>query len=310
MKRNVVLMLMLGMILSFCTGCTASGDTNQQGDLILATTYPVYYLTQRITEGAEAEEFHLDLMVTEQVSCLHDYSLTTTQMKKLDRARLVILSGAGMEEFLEDALQYVSEDSIVDSALGIDLLAGEHHEGHHGGHHDEHTEEPDPHIWMDPERYAQQGENICNALCKAYPAYADLFLRNTEALCRELLTLKEAGLKRLSTVSCRQLVTFHDGFAYFAQAFDLELLASAEVEDGASPSARDIRAIAEIIRDHQVPVVFEETYANEAAHISATTVASEAACAADSLNLFMGADGRSYTEVMNENIETLMRYLQ
>ena len=302
MKRILCLLLALTMLTGMLSGCVAAPAVDYPGDMLLATTYPVYSLCRQITEGLEPSELTVDLMVTEQVSCLHDYNLTTTQMKKLEKADLVVINGADMEHFMESALESVSEDRVVDSSAGIDLLPGEE------------PGEPDPHIWLDPERYAVQCENITSALITAYPQHEALFRENADRCIDSLLDFKTNAKLQLASLPTRDLITFHDGFQYFAEAFDLNLLAAVEMEDGAAPSAREIKEICELVREHNVPAIFEEQYANETAHISAGTVASEAPCGLGTLNMFMGADGMGadgspYEYVMQYNIDMLLRYL-
>ena len=100
MKKILAGACLFGLLLSACTPAAEPGD---DGTLhILATTYPVYLFTTAVTEGAEDVE--VSLLVNQPTSCLHDYTLTVGDMKKLEGADVVALNGAGMEEFMEDAL--------------------------------------------------------------------------------------------------------------------------------------------------------------------------------------------------------------
>ena len=302
MRRILCLLLVLILAAGMLSGCSAAPAVDYPGNTVLATTNPIYYLCLQITNGLDASELTVDLMITEQVSCLHDYSLTTTQMKKLEKADLVVINGGNMEHFMEAQLETVPEERIVDSSRGIAFLPGEE------------PGEPDPHIWLDPERYAIQCENIAQALIAAYPQHETLFRENADRCVEELLSFKKNAKLQLASLPTRDLITFHDGFQYFAQAFDLDLLAAIEVEDGAAPSAKEIKEICDLVREHNVPAIFEEQFANETAHISAGTVASEAPCGLGTLNMFMGADGvgaegSPYEAVMQYNIDMLLRYL-
>lgn len=302
MKKRLCLLLVLILAVGMLSGCGAAPAVDYPGSMVLATTNPVYFLCQQITDGLDSSELTVDLMVTEQVSCLHDYSLTTTQMRKLEKADLVVMNGGDLEHFMESALKSVPEDRIVDSSVGIELLPGEE------------PGEPDPHIWLDPERYAVQCENIASALIEAFPQHEALFRENADRCIDSLLDFKVNAKLQLASLPTRDLITFHDGFQYFAEAFDLNLLAAIEVEDGAAPSAKEINEICKLVRENNVPAIFEETFANETAHISAGTVASEAPCGLGTLNMFMGADGMGaegspYAYVMQYNIDMLLRYL-
>ena len=105
-------------LLSLClllTGC-ASQELPAQ---VAATTLPVYEFTVRLCEGTPITVTRL---VTESVSCLHDYSLNVRQVKAAEAAETIIISGAGLEDFLDDVL--LNADTI-DASQGIELLCGE-----------------------------------------------------------------------------------------------------------------------------------------------------------------------------------------
>ena len=154
---------------------------------IAATTLPVWQFTSRLTVGTDLTVTRL---VTEEVSCLHDYTLTVRQMKAIEEADVVILSGAGLEEFLDDALE--SAGKVIDSSAGIELLTGEHHHHHEGEEvesHEGHHHETDPHIWLSPENAMVMAKNICAGLKAQYPDHANTFENNLSSLLAQLQEL-------------------------------------------------------------------------------------------------------------------------
>ena len=94
MKRLIFLISVLALLLSGC------GRADQPAQ-IAATTLPVYEFTSRLCENTDLTVTRL---VTESVSCLHDYSMNVRQVRAAEAAELVVISGAGLEEFMEDAL--------------------------------------------------------------------------------------------------------------------------------------------------------------------------------------------------------------
>ena len=110
-------------LLSLClllTGCASQELPTQ----VAATTLPVYEFTVRLCEGTPITVTRL---VTESVSCLHDYSLNVRQVKAAEAAETIVISGAGLEDFLGDVL--LNADTI-DASQGIELLCGEEDHGH------------------------------------------------------------------------------------------------------------------------------------------------------------------------------------
>ena len=127
------------------------------------------------------------------------------------------------------------------------------------------------------------------------------------AACEEAYRAAQSyGEEQLAELSCRELVTFHDGFAYFADAFGLTVAASMEIESGSEPSARELAEVAELVRGHAIPVVFAEKNGDDSA---ARTVASETGAAVRLLDLGMGSDGISPAQVIRNNIDTVKEAL-
>ena len=157
----------------------------------------------------------------------------------------------------------------------------------------------DPHIWMDPERYAQQGINIAEGLGKLYPEYAQTLLENARLYQDTLLHEYEAWKRHLSDLSEREMVTFHDGFAYFADAFDLTILAAIEEEEGAEPSAAELEEICRLVREHNLKSIFVETNGSTAA---AEIVSKETGVLIGELNLIMSHQDYDYIEDMYKNV--------
>ena len=154
MKKRIAAALLCGLLLlSLCASCGTRDKDDGVTLRIAATTYPLYLFTTALTDGAEGVE--VTQLVTDQISCLHDYTLTVTAMKAIERADVLVLNGAGLEEFMDDALA-VTDAAVIDCSEGVTLLLSqeEHHHGHEEHDHEDedhdHDEEFDPHFWLDP----------------------------------------------------------------------------------------------------------------------------------------------------------------
>ena len=290
MKRLFFVFLLCLLLFSGCAGKVETAD-------IAATTLPVYEFTQAICQGTDLT---VGRLITESVSCLHDYSLNVNQVRQVESAELIVLSGAGLEEFMEDIL---TGKPSVDASQGIALLEGEEHEeghNHEAGHHHEH----DPHIWLSPANARIMAANICQGLTVQYPQWEPAFSANLETLLTKLDALERSGQDALSQLSCRELITFHDGFAYFAQAFDLDILAAVEEESGSEASAKELIGLITLTREHQLPAIFVEQ--------NGSTSAADILCretGAKEYVLDMAMAGDSYFEAMYRNIDTVKEAL-
>ena len=259
MKRTVLIgILSLLLTLPACT--PAQGETARL--TVVCTTYPIYLFTSSLTEGVEGVA--VERLDTGSTSCLHDYTLSMADMKKL---------------------------AVIDCSAGIQLLEnlshhhdGDEHDGHDHGHWD-------PHYWMDPNRALQMANNLMIGLAQADSEYAEEYGAGwndiVEVLCRCSGQGYHALKDRRDEVS--GLITFHDGFQYFADAFGLPLLASIEEEAGSEASAHEIVEITELVKEHGIPAIFTEVNGSDA---TARAIARETGCRVAQLNMLMdGPEG-------------------
>jgi len=293
------MLLPLLLVLCLLCGCAAQQTPAQ----VAATTLPVYEFTARLCQGTPITVTRL---VTEQVSCLHDYSLNVRQVRAAEAAELIVISGAGLEDFLEDVL---SGGRILDASQGIALLEGEEHDHEdadaHGHGHEGHHHEKDPHIWLSPANAMTMAGNICQGLCEHYPQYADTFRGNLAGLLADLEGLQDEIHKTLRDLSCRELITFHDGFAYLAQACGLTIVDAIEEESGREASAKELIRVIREVEEHHLPAIFTEKSGSTAA---AEIISRETGAKCLSLDMAMAGD--SYFDAMYHNIDTLKEALQ
>lgn len=294
--KKVSVFLLFFLLLFLLGGCGAAQAPAQ----VAATTLPVYDFTLRLCQGTPITVTRL---VTEQVSCLHDYSLNVRQVKAAEAAQMIMISGAGLEEFLEDILP---DADTIDASQGIDLIEADRayeygHEDAHEGHH----HEVDPHIWLSPVNAKAMAQNICGGLSRKYPEYTEAFGANLEVLLSDLDALQTYGEETLAALSCRELITFHDGFAYFADAFDLTILEAIEEESGSEASARELIHLIEEVERHCLPAIFTEKSGSASA---AAVIARETGAGVYALDMAMAGD--SYFTAMYHNIDTIKEALQ
>ena len=292
MKRYFSFFAAVLLLLSL-PGCALTQTPAQ----IATSTLPVYEFTSRLCKGTGLSVTQL---VTDNVSCLHDYSLSVRQVKAVESAEVVILSGAGLEAFMEDMLSGVRY--VIESADKITLLeCSEEHEHEHSHSHDH---DHDPHIWLSPIHAKQMAQNICARLKENYPQHAAAFDTNLAALVTDLDALLAYGQQQLRDLSCRELITFHDGFAYFAEAFDLTILEAVEEESGSEASAAELKHLITLVNSHKLPAIFTERNGSVSA---AGVIAAETEAKVYALDMAMS--GNSYFDAIRHNIDTIKEAL-
>ena len=278
------------MVMILFAGCGA----RQPAADIAATTLPVYQFTSMLCDGTGLTVTRL---VNESVSCLHDYSLNVQQVKAAEAADLIVISGAGLEEFMEDILD---GKQTVDASKDVPLLSGCEDDGDHEDHH----HDVDSHIWLSPANAMVMAKNILDGLIAAYPQHADRFQWNCVVLMTKLKLLLDYGNEQLGNLQHRELITFHDGFSYFAQCFDLRILAAVEEEAGAETSARKLIELINLVQRQDIKAVFTESNGSDA---SAKVICAETGAGLYTLDMAMAGD--DYFAAMYHNIDTIREAL-
>lgn len=308
-KRILGLFLTLTLTLSSC----ASPVRSDEGLHILCTTYPLYLFTTAVTEGVDGVE--VTLLVNSQTSCLHDYTLTVADMKAIEGADVIVMNGAGLEDFMSNPLAQ-SHASVIDCSEDMELLPALEHEGHE--HHEEvnrpagareaglgrHEEEFDPHYWMDPHRAGQMVEHIADGLAALEAGSAEAYLANASNALNALSQVDP--WYRDMVFPAHPLITFHDGFQYFAAAEGFDLLRAIEEEDGATVSAAEIKELVSLIESEHIPAIFVERNGSRSA---AKVLSRETGCAVYELDMLMSGDGRGiqpYLDAMDANLKSVL----
>lgn len=280
LKKFILIVCLLFLL----CGCT---NTKEQGQIV-ATTLPVYEFTSILCEGTELSVTRL---ITENVSCLHDYSIQVSQMQSVESASAVIISGGGLEDFLDGVI--TDDDKIIDASSGIIMH-------HTDAHNHDHNHLEDPHYWLAPELAAEMANNIKNGLIAQYPQYKTIFEYNYNTLSDKFTDLQIYGETTLKNIDNRNLITFHDGFSYFAESFDLNILKAIEEESGSEASAAELIDIIELMENNGVNAIFTEENGSSSA---ASIIAKETGTKVYTLD--MAISGNSYFDAMYQNINTI-----
>lgn len=293
MRRICLILLLVCLLLSGC-------QTADTPAMVVATTLPVYDFTVALCQSTDIT---VERLINESVSCLHDYSLSVSQVKAVESAEIIVCSGAGLEDFLSDLL----ESSVkVDASAGISLLCTSHSHDHddHAHHAHKDAQEVDAHIWLSPANASCMAKNIAAGLIDHYPQHEQQIQNNLTVLLQNLDVLQQYGQQTLSELRSRDLITFHDGFSYFADSFDLHILEAVEEESGSEASAKELIHLITLVQDYKLPAIFTETHGSVSA---ANVISRETGANIYALDMCMGDTG--YFEAMYRNIDTIKEAL-
>ncbi|GEK80883.1 metal ABC transporter substrate-binding protein [Agrococcus baldri] len=263
----------VSLALAGCAGtATGAGSADDRLEIVATTTQLADVTRELVGDAAEVTS------LLQPGASAHAFDPGPAALTALAEADLLVVSGAGLESWLDDTVEASGFDgTLVDTSAGLDLIAAEDdpHEGHdhgdeHAGHDhaDEHAHEDeghdhgefDPHVWTDPANVILQAEAIVDAVTAADPD-ADLDASATAYLA-QLAELDEwmRGSIEQVPVEERLVVTTHDTFGYLERAFDVQVVGTVlpSLDDSADASAAHIDELVAEIRATGAPVVFSE----------------------------------------------------
>ena len=275
----------------------AAGCGSQQagsGDEVVAAFYPIAYAAERVAPRANVEN------LTPAGAEPHDLELSARDVERVRDAKVVLYFGRGFMPALEQAVQ--GRGNAVDLLADQRLVKGVSEEGH-DSESETASAELDPHVWLDPMRYAMIVRRIARALGEPNGA---------AGLVSELRQLDDEFRTGLADCKRRQIVTSHAAFGYLARAYGLEQIPLTGISPEAEPSAKAIEALVDEVRNHGVTTVFFETLVSPKL---AETVAREAGAQTAVLDPLEGLttdeidEGADYFSVMRENLAALRKAL-
>ena len=297
----VVLWLVAALLLVGCGSQPAESD----GLRVAATTTLVGDVVRQV--GGE----HIALSVLLPVGVdPHTFDPRPQDMAALSEAQVVFVNGLGLEEALEPALEANVKGKLVEVSQGIEALPfeGEHDEGeqHSAG---------DPHTWTDPNNVMVWARNIAAALAQADPANAPSYQANAEAYIAELSVLDGWIRQQTAQVPAeqRKLVTDHAVLGYFADQYGFEQvgLVVPGLSTNAAPSAQELAALEDVIREQGVRAIFvgKEVNPSMAGQVAQDTGAKLVFIYSGSLGE-AGSEVDSYIEWMRYNVQAIVNALK
>lgn len=268
------------MLAVACAGCGGGGADDGE-TTVVASFYPLAYAAEEVA-GDTARVRNLTPPGAEP----HDLEVSPQDVQSLRDADLVLLLGDGFQPQLEDA---AGDGEPVVHALdtpGLRRLEG-----------------GDPHVWLDPLRYASVVERIGDALGRPEAA---------TRLVGRLQSLDGEYRSGLADCARRDIVTSHEAFAYLAARYGLTQIPITGLSPEAEPAPRDLERAVEAVRETGATTVFVEPLLSTRA---AETVAREAGVRTAVLNPIEGLTaseeerGEDYFTLMRANLAALRKAL-
>ena len=242
---------------------TASDDL-----LIMTSCNPVYIATLNVVDGIDG--ITVQNLSQPTTGCLHDYTLTTEDMKNLSKADVLVVNGGGMEGYLEDVMtaypdlpiidtyEYVEHSPGFDSLLITEAEEEElHEEESEEGEEHHHDHGVNSHIWMNEIIFNAQASGIANGLYEANLGIDEkLLLDNLKSFNDKLEAINKQDLDE--TLKGQNVAVLHAAFAYTAQSLGANVVATMDLDEERQVSAGEVSEFLDVIRDNDVKIVFAE----------------------------------------------------
>lgn len=278
---------------------SASDNYNSDETLVVASFYPMYIASLNLLDGVD--DVRLENLSEPQTGCLHDYTLTTEDMKLLSKADIFVVNGGGIETFLTNvASEYPSLLQLDTSSLIKDGGLGD---------------EDNSHYWMSVELYTMQIQALEEGLCEYFEekgadavttetihSNADAYRSKLEGLMENQTTVKEK-------LSGKDVILFHEAYGYVASDYGMNVTYLMDLDEEREISAGEAAEVMDEINNDDVRLILaEEEYGSE--------MGSEVERETDATVIYLdtivrgnAADEKdAYIERMQANIDLLADY--
>ena len=296
--QKLMRIMMVIVLCLVAVGCGNQAGNTKKDFTIVTSFYPMYIDVLNITKGVEGVK--VVNMTKPQTGCLHDYQLTTEDMKTLEQADVFVVNGAGMESFLEKAAKQNPKMKTIEASnyKDINLLKN--------------GDEENPHVWLSVTYSIAQVKAITAGLCEADPAHKDAYRKNALDYCMKLEELKKEMHAQLDDLPHKDIVTFHEAFPYLAKQFKLNIVSVIEREPGTEPTPQELEDTIKKVKALDTKVLFTEPQYSPAA---AETIARETGAKIYQLDPVVTGEANeeaidAYINTMKKNMAVLKEALQ
>lgn len=301
MKKVWKIVLVIGILISMLfllAGCgknenTAKVDTDTDKFKIVSSFYPMYIIASNVTEGAN--QIKLENMTETNMGCIHDYTLTTTDLKKLEKANVFVENGLGLENFNDKVIQSYPNIKVINTSDKINNVIKE-------------DEQINGHIWMSIGNYIKQVQNVSDGLSLANPENREKYVANAKKYIEKLEELKQKMRTELTFPEDTYVVSFSEPFEYLAKEVGLQLISVHTGHEESTLSGENLSSVINEVNNRNIKAIIVEK--NESRK-NAELVAKETGAQIYEIDSAMTGtlNKDAYIGAMEDNLVTLKKLL-
>ncbi|MCW2832171.1 MAG: zinc transporter substrate-binding protein [Nocardioides sp.] len=295
-SRSRVLPLVAASLL--LAGCGASSGASDSDKQAVAGFFPLAWVTQEVAgDGWEVTN------LTQPGGEPHDLGLSIAATADLDEADVIVFEHE-FQPAVDDAIENVSDATLVDAAEAVELRSLE--EGHED--EEEHGDSgTDPHFWQDPLLMADLGDAVAEGLADVDGENAATYRANADELRGELEQLDADFTEGLADCERDTVVVSHEAFGYL-ERYGLRFEGIAGLSPDAEPTPAVLGELEDLIAAEGITTVFSERLASPA---MAESLAGDAGVETAVLDPIEGPgegdDASDYVALMQQNLAALQR---
>jgi ABC-type Zn uptake system ZnuABC Zn-binding protein ZnuA len=250
-------------LLPACDSCKKTSSTKTK---VVCSIFPIYDLARKV---ALPDADVMLLLPPGQNE--HEYTPTSKEIEEVAQSHLGVMVGLGLDAWMDKVMTSAAPKAkklelgtkVKTRTIELEMVGDEAADQARDPkqHHDEHEHEVgaiDPHVWLDPTRARTMVKAIADELATVDPAHADAYKKRAADEDGALEKLDKELESRTKALKTRGFITFHGSFGYFAERYDLKVLAVIEPFPGSAPTSDYIQQVLQVVKAKNVPALFSE----------------------------------------------------
>lgn len=291
-------------------------DTGIEGNIkTVATIFPIYDIMRQVG----GEKIEANLLLPPGASP-HTFEISPQEVKNLNSTNLLLFAGAGIDLWAntivkENINQSRNDYVAIDLSQVVELQPfgeSDNHDDEEGENEPENDDkhapgEMDPHYWLNPDNAALIAQEIASQLTYFDPENRDYYEQNASTFISNLEERAVAWQEDIDNLSKKEIIVYHDAWFYFANYFNIDILASLEPFPGKLPSPKYLQEVNEIIEENNINVLFIEP---QLSPDQARAMAQNLVADIEVLDPLGGVEGReTYIDLIDYNVNTIVNAL-